>query len=193
MGIEFELKYRADGARQEALLREMTGPIRVISMETAYYDTSDRVLSARHITLRRRMENGVSVCTVKTPAGNAGRGEWECVCGDIREALPELCKLGAPEYVLLLASSGLTEVCGARFTRRAVDVVTADFTAELALDSGVLLGGGREETLCEVELELKSGSREAMTAYMQMVAFRHGLVPESKSKFRRAKALAEGE
>ena len=192
MGIEFELKYRANPAQQGLLLARF-GSGRTISMETTYYDTPERLLSARHVTLRRRMENGVSVCTVKTPAGAAGRGEWECLCGDIRAAVPELCKLGAPEYVLLLTAAGIVPVCGARFTRRAVEVVTADFTAELALDSGVLLGGGREEPLCEVELELKSGNAKAMTAYMEDLAAQYGLTPEPHSKFRRAKALADNE
>lgn len=193
MGIEFELKYRATQAQQAALLTRFSTEVRSIAMETTYYDTPDRLLSARHITLRRRMENGASVCTVKTPAGSAGRGEWECMCGDIRVAVPELCKLGAPEYILLLAAQGLEQVCGARFTRRAMEVVTADFTAELALDSGHILGGGREEPLCEVELELKSGDARAMTAFMEQIAAQYGLIPEHHSKFRRAKALADNE
>lgn len=189
MGIEFELKYRATDSQQAALLARFGTEVRVISMETTYYDTPDRLLSARHITLRRRMENGVSVCTVKTPAGSAGRGEWECLCDDIRTAVPELCKLGAPEFILLLAVQGLDPICGARFTRRAMEIVTADFAAELALDSGHLVGGGKEAPLCEVELELKSGDPKAMTTFMEQIAAQYGLIPEHHSKFRRAKAL----
>ena len=191
MGIEFELKYRATPAQQEALLARF-GEGQRIAMETTYYDTPDRLLADRHITLRRRMENGTAVCTVKTPAGSAGRGEWDCLCDDIRNAIAELCKLGAPEYVLTLTKQGVEPTCGARFTRCAVDIETADFTAELAIDSGVLLGGGREEPLCEVELELKSGNAQAMVAYMEDLAAQYGLIPEPHSKFRRAKALAEG-
>lgn len=192
MGIEFELKYQASLTGQTALLAQVGGTVRTIAMETTYYDTPARLLSARKITLRRRMENGQSVCTVKTPAGNGGRGEWECLWEDIGTAVPELCKLGAPEQLILLCAQGLEPVCGARFTRRAVDIVTADFAGELALDSGVLLGGGREEPLCEVELELKSGSRAAMIAWMEALVGNFGLVPEKKSKFRRAMDLAEG-
>ena len=136
--------------------------------------------------------SGTAVCTVKTPAGTAGRGEWDCRCDDIRVALPELCKLGAPEYIVPLCAEGLEPTCGARFTRRALDIETGDFTAELAIDSGVLLGGSLEEALCEVELELKSGDPQAMTVFMEDLALRFGLVPEPQSKFRRAKALAEG-
>ena len=191
MGIEFELKYRATEAQQEALLARF-GSGQTIAMETTYYDTPDRQLADRHITLRRRMENGSSVCTVKTPAGSAGRGEWDCLCEDIRAAVPELCKLGAPEYILLLTAQGLEPTCGARFTRRAVYIETEGFNAELAIDSGSLLGSGREAPLCEVEVELKSGDPKAMIAFMEQIAAQYGLIPEPHSKFRRAKALAEG-
>ncbi len=40
-------------------------------------------------------------------------------------------------------------------TRRALTVELESCTVELALDSGVLLGSGRELPLCEVEVELK--------------------------------------
>jgi inorganic triphosphatase YgiF len=61
----------------------------------------------------------------------------------------------------------------------------------LALDSGVLIGGGRETPLCEVELELKEGNQEAMVLYARILAAKFGLVPERKSKFRRALELAQ--
>lgn len=189
MAIEFELKYGATPAQQEALLARFGGKARTVSMETTYYDTPDRSLSKHRITLRKRMENGTAVCTLKTPPENGGRGEWECLCDDIYQAIPELCKLGDPENMLLLTRSKLEPVCGARFTRTAMDIETPGFTAELALDRGVLTGGGREEPLCEVELELKSGGRAAMTAYMDVLALEYGLAPEHRSKFRRAQAL----
>lgn len=192
MGIEFELKYRATPAQQAALLERFGGQGRAISMETTYYDTPDRYLSARHITLRRRMENNVSVCTVKTPAGHGARGEWDCLCDDIHTAIEKLYQAGAPEYLLLLTMAKLEPTCGARFTRQAIDIHTPEFSAELAIDSGVLLGGGKEEPLCEVELELKSGNANAMIAYMTELATQFGLVTEPHSKFRRAKRLAEG-
>ena len=62
---------------------------------------------------------------------------------------------------------------------------------ELALDSGILLGGGREEPLCEVEVELKSGSKSAATNFANILAATYGMKPEPKSKFARALALAE--
>ena len=192
MGLEIELKYRATPEQQQAVQKACGTTAHTISMETTYYDTADRQLSAQKITLRRRFENGVSVCTMKTPAAGNARGEWDCLRETIEEAIPELCKLASRGDLLQLLEGGVVPVCGARFTRQAVDIQTADFTAELALDNGVLLGGGREVPLCEIELELKSGNPEAMGIYMQLLAGVYGLVPEKKSKFRRAMDLAEG-
>lgn len=191
MGIEYELKFRAEPDQQEALLKALALPTREIRMETTYYDTPAGELSRRHITLRRRMENELSVCTVKVPAPGGARGEWECHCPRIEDAIDELCKLGAPAELPHWVTDGLAPVCGAKFTRLAADIVTPEFTAELALDRGVLLGGGGEIPLCEVELELKSGDRSAMDGYTRILAARFGLISEKKSKFARAKALAE--
>ena len=63
---------------------------------------------------------------------------------------------------------------------------------ELALDQGILTGGGIDLPFCEVEVELKAGSREAATLYAQLLAARYGLEPEHQSKFKRATLLAEG-
>lgn len=192
MGREFELKYGATAARQQSIA-EHFGSFETISMETTYYDTPDQLLAARKLTLRRRLENGVSVCTLKTPGDSHGRGEWETKCDRIEGALDELCKLSQWDELPGLLARGVTPICGARFTRRAKTIELPDCTVELALDAGVLLGGGKEMPLCEVEVELKSGSEEAAAAFGTALAGEFGLVPENKSKFRRALALAKGE
>ena len=82
-------------------------------------------------------------------------------------------------------------VCGARFLRRAVRIQLEASELELAADNGVLCGGGREEPLCEVEAEHKSGDPAATAAFASDLARRFGLHPEPESKFRRALSLAE--
>ena len=186
MGREFELKFSAD-AGAFARLRADFGQMESIAMETTYFDTPDRVFSAGKMTLRLRRENGIAVCTLKTPGDGHVRGEWDTECEDISLAVPMLCKLAkiAPPDI-----STLVPICGARFTRLAKTVALADATAEIALDAGVLLGGGREAPLMEVEVELKSGSEATVVAYAQALAEQYGLQPQPQSKFRRASALA---
>ena len=155
MPREFEIKYRlTEGAF--AALSGQYGPFRQIRMETTYFDTPDQALSARKWTLRRRYENGVSVCTLKTPSPDGGRGEWEVTCPDIADALAPLVALGAPEELLHLGAD-LRPLCAARFVRLAADLHYGESRLELALDRGSLLGGNREAPIFEVEAELKAG------------------------------------
>ena len=193
MGLEFELKFRATPLQQVLLMKKFPQDSQSFAMQTVYYDTPDSALSRRAYTLRQRMENGLSVCTLKVPSGTYGRGEFEINCPAIETAIPELCKLSGIADLPALLEKGITPICGAKFTRIAKTVVFPDFTAELALDSGVLTGGGKEIPLCEIELELKEGNAEALVAFGKQLAEEYALVPESKSKFYRARALAMGE
>ncbi len=193
MGVEFEVKFRATPEALTALQRAFPESEQIFRMQTTYYDTPDSALSARHYTLRRRQENDRSVCTLKAPASGFGRGEYELECNDIVSAIPELCKQSGLAELPFLIQAGLIPVCGAAFTRIAKTLVLPECTAELALDSGVLTGGGKEIPLCEVEVELKSGSREALLLFAKELTATYGLTLEQRSKFRRALALAKGE
>ena len=189
MGREFELKFRAD-AETIAAIREKYGTFSSISMETTYYDTFDLKLSLHRWTLRRRIENGASVCTFKRPHKDGGRGEWEVEAPSIMEGIMKLCQSGADWELMRITSGGLTEVCGARFTRLAAALEIPGGIVELALDTGVLLGRGKELPFAEVEVELKEGSDEAAVAFAKALAAEFGLTEEPRSKFVRAMALA---
>lgn len=191
MGREFELKFAATQSDHE-MLRERYGNLSPITMETTYYDTPAGDIRRLRWTLRRRMENGVSICALKTPGEGFGHGEWEVHCGRIEDAVGPLLDKGAPEKLAEFASAGLTAVCGARFTRLTGRIDAPGCTVELALDEGVLLGGGKEAPLCEVEVELKAGSEEAAAAFAMVLAQEYGLRPETRSKIARAMALANG-
>ena len=187
MGREFELKYRVP-AQTLARIREELGEFEPIAMETVYYDTPDRILSARRWTLRQRMENGIRVCTLKTPAPGNAREEWEVVDAGLADALPRLASLSGKD----LAFSDLQPLCGARFTRLRKLEAHDGCTVEIALDQGILTGGNRELPFAELEVELKEGSEEAAIRFAEELAAKYGLTPEKKSKFARARALAEG-
>ena len=192
MGVELELKYKADETALQSINAAFPEPGVTLQMETEYYDTTDGALSARHYTLRKRLENGVSVCTLKTPA-KQGRNEWETECDNIQDAIPVLCKLGGPEELSSLTQAGLVPVCSAKFTRIAKTVQLPDAVVELALDQGVLTGGDKALPFWEVEAELKSGSEASLMVFAQALAQRFSLKPEPKSKFRRALDLSKGE
>ena len=190
MGREFELKYAATEADLEVLKARYPG-LRPIAMETTYYDNEAGDFSRLKWTFRRRMENGKSICTLKTPGDGLVRNEWEVACHRIEDAVSELCKLGAPVELIQLCKNGLVISCGAKFTRRAGTFTLRDCVFELALDEGTLLGGSKELPLCELEAELKEGNPEAMETFACELAGIYGLQPEGKSKFARALALKE--
>ena len=66
-------------------------------------------------------------------------------------------------------------------------------SVELALDQGFLIGGNRELPLCEVEVELKSGTTDLCDRFAHDLAARFQLTTEAASKFSRALALYKGE
>ena len=189
MGREFELKFSATPEKLEAI-REEWENWATISMETTYFDTVEGALSGQRCTLRQRIENGKSVCTLKTPVAGFGRGEWEVRAEWNKETVT---KLFAEADRNMISFEELSPVCGARFIRLAKMVELSDCTVEIALDEGVLLGGGKEIPLCELEVELKRGRVESAVEWANHLAAQYGLSAETESKFRRASVLAKGE
>ena len=190
MGREFELKYRATMEQIDAI-RTFYGDFESISMETTYYDTPAGDFSRLRWTLRRRLENGRSVCTLKVPLSDGSRGEWETEMASIEEGVEELYNLSGNERFRELCSAGVVPTCGARFTRLAKLLAPEGATVELALDEGFLLGGGRKQLFAEVEVEYKSGSEEAAAAFAGELAETYALIPEPRSKIARAQALLQ--
>lgn len=192
MGLELEFKYALTGPDQlEQLcqaLGDAFGPWEAVDMATVYYDTQDKALAARCWTLRVRQENGIPVLTMKTPGPGGARREWELPGGSLMD-LPRLQALGAPPEVVALGPDQLAPQCGARFRRLRCLARLPDVEAELALDQGVLLGGGRERPFWELEAERKSGSGEALAQWCRSLAMAWDLREESCSKFVRAAAL----
>jgi len=189
MGAEYELKFRSSKEIQDSVYTTFPARWQTFAMETTYYDTPTGSLSGKKYMLRRRLENGISVCTLKTSGEGNLRGEWEVNTDSVQEAVSELCKLGCPADLVPLASEGLVPICGARFTRKAGIFNLLDCKVELALDQGILFSGEKEIPLCEIEVELKSGSQEAADSFAKQLADIYDLQPERKSKFARALVL----
>ena len=199
MGIELEWKFAlpealpfADILDWDGIQRRMAETPRLYHMQTSYYDSPDRFLSSRRITLRRRLENERSVICCKAPVPDAAdsrlRGEWELDADDPIAALPRLMDLGAPAE--LADCKELAPLCGADFHRRALLLRFEDGSAaELALDEGRLFGAERSIPLRELELELKAGAPDAALAFCRLLQARFNLISQEKSKFARAREL----
>lgn len=171
-----------------------------IAMHATYYDTVDGDVLALRGGLRRREENGLSVCSLKLEVevsdGKATREEYEVACDDIRQALELLPEAGAPRDVCeMLAGKELKVNCETEFDRRAFSLAVgaqgaADaFEAELAFDEGVLRRDGREQDFREMELEHKDGSLDAFDAFALDIQDTAHLTPQPLSKLARAMSV----
>ena len=171
-----------------------------IAMHATYYDTVDGDVLALRGGLRRREENGLSVCSLKLEVevsdGKATREEYEVACDDIRQALELLPEAGAPRDVCeMLAGKELKVNCETEFDRRAFSLAVgaqgaADaFEAELAFDEGVLRRDGREQEFREMELEHKDGSLDAFDAFALDIQDTAHLTPQPLSKLARAMSV----
>ena len=184
MGRELEYKYRLTRAAFACLCKAFA-PLSETRMETTYYDTPDRSLSAMRMTLRQRLENGQPVVTLKTPLPDGSRGEWETAAEDVVQGMESLKRQGAP----LPQIGSLLPVCSARFTRRSRMLDFPGGRAELALDQGILRGVQESVPLLEAELELKEGDEHAFAAFASAFALTYSLEQEPQSKFARATRL----
>ena len=108
------------------------------------------------------------------------------------EALPKLAALGAPQEIAALQPDALAPICGASFTRITAELRLSENTSCMICgDVGDLTGGGRTALLCELELELKQGSEEALSAFARALMDTYHLSEQPLSKLQRARALAE--
>ena len=196
--LEFKLAVPNPAMLEQILFDSQVAEVRqgdyeLYNMATVYYDTPDHRLSNLRWTLRLRQENDCLVASLKTPGDGHARGEWECPAYNIRDAIPVLLELGAPQELRsMLEGQELYPLCAAQFTRRVCKVsLPGDTVCELCGDIGQLAGGGKEEALCELELELNSGSADMAQAYAAELQDRFGLQEELRSKFQRASALAK--
>lgn len=198
MGREFEIKLEVSDLHlldcilcDRRIAEKMAAPYRYVKMQTTYFDTDDGFLAARRWMIRVRKEGERSVVTMKTAAEGHSRGEWEVEGEYLHESIEKLVPLGAPEALKEISAEALLPVCGAKFTRILADLTFSDgSTCELAGDIGDLIGAGKYEPICELELELKRGAPDAMMALANELSDFYGIKEQPKSKFARARALA---
>ena len=181
-----------------ALTQYMKDDYNIHTMRSTYYDTPDGLLGQRKWTLRLRNEGGHNVAAFKTQnmsdeLGFFTRNEWQCSADDIREAIPLLIDQGAPrELKSLLQGQQLVAICGAEFTRKAAYLYMDEgVRIEMAADYGFLFAGEKRDTICELELELLYGDAASLPPICSQLVADYGLVEELRSKYQRAKALAD--
>jgi inorganic triphosphatase YgiF len=173
-------------------------PARTVTMRADYIDTPDLALLQAGYAYRVRQEGEQWVATVKADLGGSEDGglhrhqEWEAAVAD---PAPDLTVFDDPAL-----QRALGEIQGERplitlfrvEMERRVQMLVLDqgSRAEWAADRGRILANGREEPVCEVELELKEGPLEPLRDLIDRLRSRYALRPDSRTKFARGLALA---
>ena len=163
-----------------------------LEMEAMYYDTADNLIARCHGGLRLRRENETRVVCLKLAAesgfGGArkAREEYECTAPDIRTGIQNLPASGAPQDICdCLLQANLIELGRTAFTRFWFLLSYQGCTCELAFDYGKLTRNGRVGPICEMELELKSGSEADFDALAVQLQQEFDLKPQPLSKLAR--------
>ncbi len=196
---EVELKFQVPPAARKAVEAAVAGPraARRIRLRAAYFDTSTGALAAAGLALRLRKEGRSWVQTLKgtLPEGtsmtraehNVPRAEAGAAVPAIDPQLHTHTPVGAALLKVLHGTDGaLAQVIGTDIWRRARTVRVAGGVVELAFDVGVIEASDamppRRLPVCELEIELKRGSPQAVVATAQRWVARHALWLDTRSK-----------
>lgn len=199
MAIETELKLSLSGRTASQLMQH---PL-LSSVEpqkhrliSTYFDTPDERLRAQRIVVRYRRKGSDWLLAVKTASvlsgGLAQRGEWE-TSGELGEF--DFTHVDDPSIRQMVegARSDLQPVFTTDFTRHAWRIDGKDGARiEVALDRGWINARERREPICELELELLSGSLISLFDFVRQLQETLLLHPEVRSKSERAYRLAAG-
>jgi triphosphatase len=204
---EIELKFQIDAAQRNAVSNFIAGrsPARRTRLQAAYFDTPDRALARASMALRVRREGRRWVQTLKglgqdgltrdehnvaleLPAGQGGAA----VQAD--PARHRTTSVGQRLLALLGSDPdhGLACLYRTDIWRRVQTMSGRSGTVELAFDEGALTAGERHLPVCELEIELLSGSPLAVMELAKRIGPVFGLWLDTRSKAERGDMLSRG-
>lgn len=162
-------------------------------LETVYYDTPERALFQRGMSLRVRRSGKHFIQTLKLlpDIGRPlARRQWETPVDDIA---PDLARLPAAEIgdlVTTLAHDALVPAFATKIRRHARQLDLPDGSVEIVFDEGTIEAGTRQEVLSEIELELKTGNAGVLFDLGTQLLDAAPLQVGTRSKAERGYALA---
>src|ERR1700731_4641192 len=162
-------------------------------LETVYYDTPERLLFQRGMSLRVRRSGKQFVQTLKLlpDIGQPlARRQWETPVDGIT---PDLARLPVAEIgdpVTMLTGDALVPVFATKVRRYARLLDLPDASVEIVFDEGTIEAGARQEVLSEIELELKSGNAGVLFDLGTQLLDAGPLRAGTRSKAERGFALA---
>ena len=136
-----------------------------------YYDTPAGDLNRRKVALRIRKAGVRYIQTLKTQGefvdGAHKRQEWEWPVNSVALDLGFLTETPLGNGINLV---DLAPVFETNFLRRTLMLTGKGATVECALDEGSIEAAQKVQDLCELELELKEGSADALLSWARELA-----------------------
>lgn len=201
---EIELKFQVPVAARAAVAAALgRGRVERVTLQAHYFDTLQGLLAQQRMALRLRKEGEHWVQTLKGQGANAME-RWEdnqavhpAPPGQV-PALDPARHRGTPvgdRLMALLSEAALPRLLEIYRTciervRRVVRVEGSRI--ELAWDVGRIEAGERHHAVCELELELLSGSPRVLIATAYRWVARHGLMLDTRSKAEMGERLWAG-
>lgn len=192
MDREIELKFLIPPETALDALAHLQGESAVRQLDATYFDTPGHRLRKAGFGLRVRDGEGGRKQTLKSASagGVFSRGEWE---EKIAGPEPDRDALARTPAAAMLAGETLQPVFSARVQRTVRLIEAGGAVIEAALDQGQLLANGRQASVCELELELKSGPASALFDLARDIARHAPLRLSLVSKAERGYGLAAGD
>lgn len=200
--MEIELKY-AVGSKEiadkiwddEDLKKiEEQGTRETVIMNASYFDTDDLDLCKNDMAYRVRREGDRLIAALKWGGDSDGalhkREEINIPVMDTKPnpVIFEACDIG-DDLLNILGGKELHTILEMQINRRRFRVDTENTILEVSIDGGRIVTENGETPVCEVEIELFSGSEEVMMKVGQALADKYELVSEKRSKFYRGLML----
>jgi inorganic triphosphatase YgiF len=203
--MEIEAKFRVADRAMFTSLRQLTtlGAFDLVHIpgtehqHNTYFDTADRRLTANRTTLRVRDLGHRRLATVKislsTQAGVHTREEWEVELNGGEHPLDWPAGAARDQALAALGGAPIFPLMIIRTHRQYSHALLGDAqVAEISLDEGVILAGGRAVGFRELEVELlPHGTRADLDALIEYLQSRFALIPESRGKKKRGMELLD--
>ena len=189
MDREIELKFLIAPEAADEVLAHLRGEGAVRQLDATYFDTESHALRKAGFGLRVRDGEGGRKQTLKSASagGVFARGECET---SIAGPGPDNAALAATPAAAVLDGMALRPVFTTRVERVVRMVRLGETVIEAVVDRGELIADGRRATVCELELELKSGPASALFDLARDLAARVPLRLSLVSKAERGYGLA---
>ena len=184
-------EHMARVADAAAVVARRCGEPVTAALDSAYFDTAERLLSARRAVLRVRLTPNGYIQTLKAGDGLVRR-EWEWPVAGPGLDLAVIVEPEARAVLEGVDEAALAPIFRTRFERTAHLLDRG--AIELAVDRGEILGpDGAAEPISEIELELKSGEPASLYRLALTLAETIALKVEPRTKAARGFALADRE